>query len=131
MKYWYMVAFGALSLAVGVMQKPKIHTRRLKGNVTGIGEDGAIHVTYQDGDLMYYAKFAPHQIPSYQPPKLGDAAQVIVPAARPAEPISMMLTRSRLKQPAFSLPTKGQSRFLMIWGIALIVFGILGSIRNY
>ncbi len=131
MKYWFMVAAGVVFVIAGVKQKPKIRTRRLKGNVTGIGEDGAIHVTYQDGDLMYYAKFAPHQIPSYQPPKLGDAAQVIVPAARPAEPISMMLTRSRLKQPAFSLPTEGQSRFWRIWGIALIVFGIIGAIMDY
>lgn len=130
MKYWYMVAAGAVFVAAGVMQKPKICTRRLKGSVTGIGENGAIHVTYQDGDLMYYAKFAPQQIPSYRTPKIGDAAQVIVPAARPAEPMTMMLTRSCLKQPAFSIPTKGQSRFFILWGSALIVFGILGSIMD-
>ena len=128
MKYWFWVILGVFLVIFGARQKPKIRTRRLKGSVTGIGDDGTVHVTYYDGEVMYYAHFSPLQIPSYKPPEIGAAAQVIVPAERAGEPITMMLTRSRLKQPALSLPTAGQARFFMIAGAVCIVTGLLAAL---
>lgn len=110
MKYWFWVVLGVFLVILGAVQKPKIRTRRLKGEV------------------MYYAHFSPLQIPSYKPPEIGAAAQVIVPAERAGEPITMMLTRSRLKQPALSLPTAGQTRFFIIAGAVCIVTGLLAAL---